>query len=78
MSKLYVLIVDETPSLTIIYKEYIFNINYQIKSLMKRLLHKNYCFRKCLTKTKKQIVETIQLFNATTLEQMNEEKKIKK
>ena len=45
---------------------------------MKRFLQKNRRLRKHLTKTKERIVETIQLFNATTLQQMNEKEKKKK
>ena len=44
---------------------------------MKRLLRKNRRLQERLTKTKKRIVKTIQLFNAATLQQMNEEKKKK-
>ena len=71
-------IVDEAPPLIIIHKEYTFDISHQIQSLMKRFLRKNRRLRERLTKTKKRIIETIQLFNAATLQQMSEEKKKKK
>ena len=45
---------------------------------MKQFLHENRRLRERLTKTKRRIVETIQLFNATTLRQMSEEKKKEK
>ena len=45
---------------------------------MRRFFCKNRYFRKRLTKTIERIVETIQLLIATTLQQMNEEKKEKK
>ena len=77
-SKSDILIVDEAPPLTIIYKEYIFGISHQIQSLMRRFFRKNRCFRKRLAKTKGRIVETIQLLNAATLQQMSEEKKKEK
>ena len=44
---------------------------------MKRLFRKDRRFRKRLAKTKERIVKTIQLLNATTLQQMSEEKKKK-
>ena len=44
---------------------------------MRRLFRKNRRLRKHLTKTKERIVETIQLFNATALQQMNEKEKKK-
>ena len=74
-NKLYISIADEAPPLIIIHKEYIFDINHQAQSLMKQLLWKNRRLRKRLTKTKERVVETIQLLNAATLQQMNEEKK---
>ena len=46
--------------------------------MMKQFQQKNRFLRKRLTKTKEQTVETIFLFNAATLQQMNEEKKEKK
>ena len=45
---------------------------------MKRFQRKNRLFREHLTKTKKRTVETIFLFNAAILQQMNEEKKKRK
>ena len=45
---------------------------------MRRLQRKNRLLRKRLTKTKKRIVETIFLLSATTLQQMNKEKKERK
>ena len=45
---------------------------------MKRFQRKNRFLRKRLTKTKRQTVETISLLSATTLQQMNEEKKEEK
>ena len=45
---------------------------------MKQFFRKNQRFRKRLTETEKQIIETIQLFNAATLQQMSKEKKEKK
>ena len=76
-SKSDISIVDEAPSLIIIHKEYTFDINHQIQSLMKRFFQKNRRLRKRLTKTKERIVETIQLFNVAALQQMSEEKKKK-
>ena len=45
---------------------------------MRRFQRKNRLLRKRLTKTKEQIVKTISLFSAATLQQMNEEKKKEK
>ena len=45
---------------------------------MKRFQRENCLLRKHLTKTKKRTVETIFLFNAATLQQMNEKKKKEK
>ena len=77
-SKLNISIVDEASSLTIIHKKYILDINHQTQPLMRRLFRENRRFRKRLTKTKERIVETIQPFNAATLQQMSEEEKEKK
>ena len=45
---------------------------------MKRLQWKNRFLQKYLTKTKEQIIETISLFSAATLQQINEKKKERK
>ena len=78
LNKLYISIADEMSLLIIIYKKYIFDINHQIQSLMKGFFRKNWRFQKCLTETKERIVEIIQLFNTTTLQQMSEKEKEKK
>ena len=44
---------------------------------MRRFLHENCHLRKCLTKTKERIIEIIQLFSATMLQLMSEEKRKK-
>ena len=64
--------------LIIIHKEYIFDLNHQMQSLMKQFLYENHHLRKRLTKTKERIVETIYLFNATILQQINKENKNEK
>ena len=46
--------------------------------MMRRLLRENRRFQKRLAKAKGRVVEAIQLFSATALQQMNEEKKEKK
>ena len=46
--------------------------------MMKRFQRKNRFLRKRLTKTKERIVETIFLFSAATLQQMNEKEKKEK
>ena len=78
MSISYISIVDEASSLTIVHKRYILDISYQIQPLMKEFFQKNRRFRERLTKTKEQILKTIQLFNTTALQQMNEKEKKKK
>ena len=45
---------------------------------MKRFQRKNRLFRKYLTKMKEQAVEIIFLFNAATLQQINEKKRKKR
>ena len=74
LNKSYISIVDKASLLIIIRKEYIFGINHEIESLMRWFFRENRRFRKRLTKTKEWIIKTIQLFNATTLQQINKKK----
>ena len=46
--------------------------------MMKRFQRENRFLRKRLTKVKERTVETISLFNAATLQQMNKEEKKKR
>ena len=61
----------------LLFKKIYFGHQLSNSIINKIILREDCCFRKRLTKTKERIVKTIQLFSATTLQQINEKKKKK-